>query len=106
MTNALLVWCSWPNSEQAEAAAKHLVEHSLAACVNLSAESTSVYRWENALDCARETLMQIKTTTQSYAVLEQTLLELHPYECPEIIATRVERGLPAYVNWINENCTS
>jgi periplasmic divalent cation tolerance protein len=30
----------------------------------------------------------------------QTLRAGHPYELPEIIAVPIERGLPAYLEWV------
>jgi periplasmic divalent cation tolerance protein len=44
--------------------------------------------------------MLIKTTSERYAEFEQALRAGHPYELPEIIAVAVERGLPAYLEWV------
>jgi periplasmic divalent cation tolerance protein len=44
--------------------------------------------------------MLIKTTQARYAELEQALRAGHPYELPEIIAVPIERGLPAYLDWV------
>ncbi|MCB1634560.1 MAG: divalent cation tolerance protein CutA, partial [Xanthomonadales bacterium] len=32
------------------------------------------------------------------------LQALHPYEVPEIIAVPISAGLPAYLNWVEQNC--
>jgi periplasmic divalent cation tolerance protein len=85
--------------------AKSLVDQGLAACVNLSAPITSVYRWEGKCETAEEVLLLIKTTQQAYQALEAALLNLHPYELPEIIAVPVEQGLAGYLDWV-EQCTS
>ena len=42
----------------------------------------------------------IKTTAERYAALEAAIRAGHPYELPEIIAVPIERGLPAYLDWI------
>jgi periplasmic divalent cation tolerance protein len=42
----------------------------------------------------------IKTTRESYAALEAAIREAHPYELPEIVAVPIERGLPAYLDWV------
>ncbi len=48
----------------------------------------------------------IKTTKNGWAKLEQTLLELHPYDVPEIIAVPISAGSKDYLNWVGENiCT-
>ena len=44
--------------------------------------------------------MLIKTTAERYAALEAAIRAGHPYELPEIIAIPVERGLPAYLDWV------
>ena len=49
--------------------------------------------------------MLIKTTRERYAALEQALRAGHPYELPEIIAVPIERGLPAYLDWVAAETT-
>jgi len=48
--------------------------------------------------------MLIKTVRSRYQDLEQTIVSLHPYELPEIIAVPVEQGLAGYLNWVTQ-CT-
>jgi periplasmic divalent cation tolerance protein len=97
---ALLVLTNVPERAAAERLADMLVEEQLAACVNILAPCRSVYRWKGAMQHDEEHPMLIKTTTERYAALEQALRAAHPYELPEIIAVPVERGLPAYLEWI------
>ena len=47
----------------------------------------------------------IKTTRESYAALEAAIREAHPYELPEIVAVPIERGLPAYLDWVAAETT-
>ena len=35
-----------------------------------------------------------------YTALEQAIRAAHPYELPEIVAVPIERGLPAYLDWV------
>jgi len=72
----------------------------LAACVNILAPCRSVYRWKGAVQHEEEHPMLIKTTAERYPALEQALRTGHPYELPEIIAVPIERGLPAYLQWV------
>ena len=39
-------------------------------------------------------------TEERYAALEQAIRARHPYELPEIVAVRIERGLAAYLDWL------
>jgi len=89
-----------PERAAAERLAGLLVEKRLAACVNILAPCRSVYRWQGAVRHDEEHPMLIKTTAERYPALEQALRAGHPYELPEIIAVPIERGLPAYLQWV------
>lgn len=98
--SALLVLTNLPDRAAAERLADLLIEEKLAACVNILAPCRSVYRWKGAVQHDEEHPMLIKTTQERYGALEQALREGHPYELPEIIAVSIERGLPAYLDWV------
>jgi periplasmic divalent cation tolerance protein len=98
--STLLVFTNLPERTAAERLAQTLVEKQLAACVNILAPCRSVYRWKGAVQHAEEHPMLIKTTRERYAALERELRTGHPYELPEIIAVPIERGLPAYLEWV------
>ena len=98
--NTLLVLTNLPDRAAAEQLAAGLVDKGLAACVNVLAPCLSVYRWKGALQRDEEHPMLIKTTAERYAALEAAIRAGHPYELPEIIAVPIERGLPAYLDWV------
>jgi len=100
--SALLVLTNLPERAAAEALAAQLVERRLAACVNILAACRSVYRWHGEVQHEEEYPMLIKTTLERYPALEQAIRAGHPYELPEIVAVRLERGLPEYLRWIAE----
>ena len=96
----LLVLTNLPDRAAAERVADLLIEKRLAACVNILAPCRSVYRWKNALQHEEEHPVLIKTTLERYPELERALRSAHPYELPEIVAVTIERGLPAYLDWV------
>jgi periplasmic divalent cation tolerance protein len=96
----LLVITNLPDRASADALARALVERRAAACVNVLAPCTSVYRWKGAVETAEEYPLFAKTTRERYSLLERVVRELHPYELPEIIAVPVGGGLPAYLDWV------
>jgi len=98
--HSLLVLTNLPDRAAAERLAALLIEQRLAACVNILAPCRSVYRWKGAVQREEEHPMLIKTTAERYPALEKVLREGHPYELPEIIAVPIERGLPAYLDWV------
>lgn len=100
MQQALLVWTNLPDEASAQAMARALVERRLAACVNMLPGVRSVYRWQGAVEQANEVTLLIKTTPERYAALEEAIKSGHPYDLPEIAATSVVAGLPAYLDWV------
>jgi periplasmic divalent cation tolerance protein len=92
-----------PDANSAEKIAGELIERKLAACVNILPGLRSIYMWKGVRESAEEQLLIIKTTTAAYPILEQAILELHPYELPEIIAVPLVAGLPDYLAWIKQN---
>jgi periplasmic divalent cation tolerance protein len=98
--STLLVLTNLPDRAAAERLADLMLEKRLAACVNILAPCRSVYRWKGAVQHDEEHPLLIKTTAERYPELESALRAGHPYELPEIIAVPVERGLPAYLEWV------
>jgi periplasmic divalent cation tolerance protein len=98
--STLLVLTNLPDRAAAQRLADLVVEKRLAACVNILAPCRSVYRWKGAVQHDEEHPILIKTTAERYPELEKALRAEHPYELPEIVAVPVERGLPAYLEWV------
>ena len=103
--NALLVLTNLPDRAIAEKLAEALIRKRVAACVNILAPCRSVYRWKGAVQHDEEHPVLIKTTRERYAALEAAIREAHPYELPEIVAVPIERGLPAYLDWVATETT-
>lgn len=100
--DVLLVLSNLPDRESAQRLAEAVIAQRAAACVNLLAPCTSVYRWQGQVETAAEVPVLMKTTRAAYARLEKIVREHHPYELPEIIALPVEAGLPGYLRWVAE----
>jgi len=105
MTDKLIVFCNCGSPEEAERIARALVTSQLAACVNIIPSIRSIYRWQGAIEDAAEHMLVIKTRTELYEALEREIRTLHSYEVPEVIAMPIERGLPAYLEWIAAETT-
>lgn len=103
--NSEVILCTCPDRETAEKIARHLVLDRLSACVNILPGVISVYRWQDQVESADEHLLLIKSSRDRYPELERAILDLHPYELPEIIVLPVERGFTDYLNWI-DSCVS
>ena len=98
-----IVLCTVPDESVAQQIASALVDERLAACVNIVAGITSVYRWQGAVERAAELLLIIKTNAAVYPRLQDRVRVLHPYELPEIIAVSPAGGLPDYFAWLSNS---
>ncbi|MEJ2635848.1 MAG: divalent-cation tolerance protein CutA [Calditrichia bacterium] len=99
----VLGFCTVPDAPLAGKIAKTLVEERLAACCNIIPGITSVYRWEKEVQTDSELLLLIKTSEERFDELKKRILELHPYDVPEIITTSISEGHIEYLKWIGEN---
>ncbi len=98
--SALLVITNLPDRASAERLADALIEARVAACVNILAPCRSIYRWKDAVQHDEEHPMLVKTTAERYPALVAAIRAGLPSELPEIVAVRIERGLPAYLDWV------
>jgi periplasmic divalent cation tolerance protein len=101
---ALIAFCTIPDAETARRIAKEIVDLRLAACANILPHVHSIYHWQGKAETADEVLTIFKLAASSYPEFEAKLRSLHPYDVPEIIAYRIDRGLPGYLCWIIESC--
>ena len=106
MTDKRIVFITVPNQETAEKIALALVEERLAACANLIPGITSIYHWAGKLEKSSEWLMIVKTRVDVFDDLRKRVIELHPYEVPEIVCFPIELGFNKYLQWIDASVDS
>jgi periplasmic divalent cation tolerance protein len=70
------------NRAEARRIAAALVSEKLAACVSAVPGAISTYRWRGKVERSRE---------------------VHSYELPEVVAVKVDRGLPEYLKWVEKS---
>ena len=82
--------------------ARGAVEARLAACAQVSGPVASTFWWEGTLERAEEWLLTLKLPTSGYQALADFIARGHSYDEPEIVATPIVEGSPAYLSWIEE----
>lgn len=97
-----LVLTTCPDEQVAKNIAQHLVTEKLAACVNIMPNITSVYHWQDEIQCDNEVQLLIKTDSEKFARLNAQINALHPYDVVEVIALNIQQGDNHYLNWIRE----
>lgn len=103
MTDKRVVLSTAGSEQEARKIAHHLVEHQLAACVNIVPGIESIYRWQGKVESAHEWLLLIKTTTEKFPAVRDAIRKLHSYDLPECIAIEIEDGSAAYLQWIGDS---
>ena len=99
----LIVHITAGSREEAEKIGRTLVEERLAACANVIPGVTSLYRWKGEICRESEFLIELKTVSERFEDLARRAREVHSYDVPEIVAFRVEDGLPEYLDWVTES---
>ena len=106
MTEVRLVFVTAPDSNTAAELTKTLIEENLVACGNIVNGIRSIYRWEGKVCDDTEVLVLLKTLERAVPRLKERLVELHPYECPELLTVSVADGLPDYLSWVREQVST
>ena len=104
MENDVILVLSTASSEkEAMMIAQALVEHELAACVNVVPAIRSIYRWKGKIWNEVENMLFIKTTSPQLEELKKMLKELHSYELPEVLVMKIDDGEKNVLNWIGSS---
>jgi periplasmic divalent cation tolerance protein len=106
MNKYSVVLSTVPDVKTGQRIARKLVEQRLAACVTISDLRESIYWWEGNIEQEQEHLLIIKTKKSLYSKLEGEILNLHPYDVPEIIALPVAAGNVKYLEWLSSETAS
>jgi periplasmic divalent cation tolerance protein len=103
--SAILVVTTAGSHDEAASIAASVVDARLAACVQIVPGVESVYRWEGRVATDTEWLLLCKTTADRYDALQDAIVRMHSYTTPEVVALSIDRGSPAYLEWLVESVT-
>ncbi len=98
----VVVFITVPDEQVANRIAHTLVSEKLAACVNVLPGVRSVYVWKGEICNEGELLCLVKTRRELFPGVRERVLDLHPYEVPEIIALPLVEGSDIYLAWLHE----
>jgi periplasmic divalent cation tolerance protein len=91
--------------ERATQVADKLLAERLASCVQILGPIKSSYWWSGKIERAREWICLIKAKASDYDRIESSIMEIHSYDVPEIIALPILRGNQDYLDWIRRETT-
>ena len=104
--DARVVLVTAPSSDTALALARALVDERLAACGNIVEKITSIFRWQGAVQTETEALLVLKTSADRVDALRARVVELHPYDVPEVLALAITAGHQPYLDWLGDGLAS
>jgi periplasmic divalent cation tolerance protein len=94
-----------PDVDVAERVGRALVEERLAACANIVPGVVSLFRWEGEVQREAEVLVIVKTTDERVEDVRARVVELHPYQVPEVLVLPVLAGHAPYLDWVRGEVT-
>jgi periplasmic divalent cation tolerance protein len=94
------VYVTAPSEAEALRLAESVVGERLAACANILPGMASVYWWDGTIHRDNEASLVLKTRLDLVDRLTMRLRELHPYDCPCIVALPIVQGNPDFLAWI------
>lgn len=96
----VMIYSTFPDTATAKEIGGKLVDHELAACVNIIPQMTSIYRWEGAVTSDSEVIMLIKTRATLATKVVAAVEAGHPYDTPAILVFDVANGAKGYLDWL------
>src|SRR6266403_990083 len=96
----VVVLVTAPDKNTARKLARAALKARLIGCANLITNIESHYWWQQKIEKGTEVLLLLKTSTDRLEPLEKLILSLHPYDTPEFVVLKVNRGNKRYLAWL------
>jgi periplasmic divalent cation tolerance protein len=100
--NLRLIYITTSSKEEAKKIGRQLVEHRLAACVNILDGMSSIYRWKEEIVEDNECVLIAKTHYSKVDALTDHVKHVHSYDCPCVVSMTIteDEGNKEYLNWL------
>ncbi len=100
LSEAVIVYSTYPNAAEAEAIAAAMVDARLVACANIFPAMTSIYHWNGARQRDSEVAVVMKTRSSLAARVALEIKTRHSYGTPAIVVLPIIDGSAEYLSWI------
>jgi periplasmic divalent cation tolerance protein len=94
------VYATFADRDEASRIARAVVDERLAACANILAPCTSIYRWQGATEEAQEVPCLVQDARRAGGAADRRIAALHSYEVPAAVVWPIADALPAYGEWV------
>ena len=99
--NYCIILTTFESENQSLPVIDKLIEERLVACIQIM-PIKSKYFWDGAVCCDNEVLVFMKTKESLYERVKEMILDLHPYETPEVLKPDIADGSKSYLDWIKD----
>lgn len=100
--NGMLILTTVPDFEAGKKIAEALVNEHLAACVNIMPQVDSIYPWKGKICNDKEHMLFIKTVEPKVKKVFERIVQMHPYEVPELVALEINAIGDSYWGWMQD----
>ena len=98
--DAVVIFCTVPNKNEAKKISNALLNENLAACISIIDKVESTFSWNSEICNEKEILLIIKTKKELFDKIESVIKAFHSYNVPEIIALPIILSSKDYLSWI------
>ncbi|MGE5670595.1 MAG: divalent-cation tolerance protein CutA [Fibrobacterota bacterium] len=101
--DAVAVYITCKDNDQARRIGNALVSEHIVACVNIIDAMQSIYWWQGDICNDSESILIAKTRASLFDTVLKRTKELHTYQIPCIVAFPITHCNPDYLRWIEES---
>lgn len=102
----LLIYITCKDKQQAQMIAKQLIREKLVACANIIEGMTAIYEWQGEVYENTESILIVKSKVALFPSIEKSILALHTYDIPCIVAYPIVEGHLPYLEWVEKQVSS
>lgn len=95
-----IIFMTCPDKRVANKIADVLLKKKLIACANIVPNIKSKYWWKGKIEQSAEILVMMKTKQKLFDAAKKEISALHPYDVPEIVCVKINKGSEDYLDWI------
>jgi len=100
MPDEIIVFSTCSSTDEAEKIAEELLNHRLAACVNIIPKVSSLYWWKGKIEHSEEALLLIKSVSELLNGIIELVKKSHSYSVPEVVSLPISGGNVDYLDWL------
>ncbi|MDI9401315.1 MAG: divalent-cation tolerance protein CutA [Limisphaerales bacterium] len=102
MQEYLTAFVTVPDQTTADKLVNLVLTKKAVACAQILSPIQSRYWWNGEIQTDSELLLIFKLTSKRWELFLDTVLEVHPYEAPEVIALPIKKGHKSYFKWLEK----